>query len=111
VRYTWKLSDTNNELVAYSGVYGNPVPDGCLYQYKTPVVATRQVGLGGSSPSLIREISDWVAFVALGGLGGFWSFDIANNKNLIPLGAGFGKVFKLGCSELSLPEALMPNLA
>ena len=27
---------------------------------------------------------------------GIWSFDIASNKNLIPLGAGFGKVFKIG---------------
>jgi hypothetical protein len=27
---------------------------------------------------------------------GIWSFDIPNNKNLIPLGAGFGKVFKTG---------------
>jgi hypothetical protein len=27
---------------------------------------------------------------------GIWSFDIANNKNLIPLGIGFGKVFKIG---------------
>ena len=24
-----------------------------------------------------------------------WSFDIANNKDLIPLGVGFGKVFKI----------------
>lgn len=27
---------------------------------------------------------------------GIWSFDISNNKNLIPLGVGFGKVFKVG---------------
>jgi hypothetical protein len=27
---------------------------------------------------------------------GIWSFDIHNNKNLIPLGAGFGKVLKIG---------------
>ena len=26
---------------------------------------------------------------------GVWSFDIANNKDLIPLGVGFGKVFKI----------------
>jgi hypothetical protein len=26
---------------------------------------------------------------------GIWSFDIPNNKNLIPLGVGFGKVFKV----------------
>ena len=27
---------------------------------------------------------------------GIWSFDIPNNKRLIPLGVGFGKVFKIG---------------
>jgi hypothetical protein len=27
---------------------------------------------------------------------GIWSFDISNNKRLIPLGVGFGKVFKTG---------------
>lgn len=27
---------------------------------------------------------------------GIWSFDISNNKRLIPLGVGFGKVFKIG---------------
>jgi hypothetical protein len=27
---------------------------------------------------------------------GTWSFDIFNNKDLIPLGVGFGKVFKAG---------------
>jgi hypothetical protein len=27
---------------------------------------------------------------------GIWSFDIANNKTLIPVGVGFGKVFKIG---------------
>lgn len=27
---------------------------------------------------------------------GIWSFDIHDNKNLIPLGVGFGKVFKVG---------------
>jgi hypothetical protein len=26
---------------------------------------------------------------------GIWSFDIENNKRLIPLGVGFGKVFKI----------------
>jgi hypothetical protein len=27
---------------------------------------------------------------------GIWSFDIANNKALIPVGVGFGKVLKIG---------------
>ncbi len=72
VRYTWKLSDTMNELADYPGVVyqagdycgqtsqGCPVavPDGCVYQYKTPVVASRQVGFGGSSnAALIQTFS------------------------------------------------------
>ena len=32
---------------------------------------------------------------------GIWSFDILNNKNLIPLGAGFGKVFKIGNANVN----------
>jgi RHS repeat-associated protein len=55
VRYTWKLSDTNSELEAYSDADLNL--DGCLYQYKTPVVATRQVGFGGSAPSLTQTFA------------------------------------------------------
>ena len=70
VKYKWKLSDTMNELADYPGVYTAnsfscsnnttaycpaPVTDGCLYLYKTPVVASRTVGFGGSSnPSLTQ---------------------------------------------------------
>src|ERR1700683_314321 len=70
VMYSWKLSDTPNELADYPGVYNAgsntcstngdtycpaPVADGCLYQYSTPVVASRQVGFGeSSSPSLTQ---------------------------------------------------------
>jgi hypothetical protein len=42
-----------------------------------------------------------IAAVSIGGgyyvrSSGIWSFDISNNKRLIPLGVGFGKVFKTG---------------
>lgn len=72
--YSWKLSDTLNELVSYPGVYYQncnvcsdctggpsgcpaPVTDGCRYQYKSPVVAARQVSFGASSPSLTQTFS------------------------------------------------------
>ena len=66
VKYKWKFSDTPNELADYPGLISAaastcstdpsaycpaPVKDGCLYQYKTPVVAWRQVGFGGTSPA------------------------------------------------------------
>ena len=69
VRYTWKLSDTQNELADYPGVYDTnylncstdpyqPCPaaaqDGCLYTYQTPVVASRQVSFNGSSTALVQ---------------------------------------------------------
>src|SRR6267142_2035281 len=54
VKYKWKLSDTMHELAVYpaqaaGAPQGQAVQDGCLYQYKTPVVASRNVGFGGSS--------------------------------------------------------------
>jgi len=73
VRYTWKLSDTTNELADYPGLIVQAgtscstdpqaycpaaVQDGCLYQYMTPVVASRNVGFGGSStPSLVQTFT------------------------------------------------------
>ena len=63
VKYQWKLSDTMNEFVAYAaqasgGQLGDAVPDGCTYQYKTPVVASRQVGFGASAnPSLTQSFT------------------------------------------------------
>ena len=58
VKYTWKLSDNANELADYPGGEPNgqggqnPVQDGCIYHYQSPVVATREVGFGEStSPS------------------------------------------------------------
>jgi RHS repeat-associated protein len=78
VTYSWKLggdgtlSQTLNELADFSGLFlksceicgacssdptGCPaaVPDGCRYQYKTPMVASRQVSFGGSSPALTQS--------------------------------------------------------
>ena len=57
VKYTWKLSDNLNELAVYTGGEPDgetfngvrPVRDGCIYQYQTPVVASRQVFYGGST--------------------------------------------------------------
>ncbi len=69
VKYTWKLSDTMNELANYPGEHTvacpdsisgcpAPVPDGCQYQYKTAVVASRSVGFGGSSaPALVQTFT------------------------------------------------------
>jgi RHS repeat-associated protein len=66
VKYKWKLSDTMNELLDYPGVITGycagtsmscpkPSPDWCLYQYKTPVVASRSVGFGGSSTAALTQ--------------------------------------------------------
>ena len=53
VKYTWKLSDTMSEFLYYP--YGSV---NCLYQYKMPVVGTRQVGAnGGSSATLIQSFT------------------------------------------------------
>lgn len=72
VRYTWKLSDTFNELADYPGLINEggancnggydgfcpyPVPNECLYLYKTPVVASRLVGFGGTSTSLTQAFT------------------------------------------------------
>jgi len=66
VQYTWKPSDTMNELADYPGLingdcgphYPNNCPtpsiDGCLYQYKTPVVSSRVVSFGGSTAALTQ---------------------------------------------------------
>jgi hypothetical protein len=73
VTYTWKLSDTPNELADYPGWYNAsaatcstdpgavcpaPVTDGCLYLYSGPVVASRSVFFGeSSSPSLTQAFT------------------------------------------------------
>lgn len=70
VQYTWALSTTMNEVADWPGgawegqgipspssYYWIAVQDGCQYQYKTPVVTTRQVSFGGSSPVLTQNFS------------------------------------------------------
>jgi RHS repeat-associated protein len=58
VKYTWKLSDTMSEVAIYPAQsYTGGVKDGCIYEYKTPVVATRTVGFGGSNPSLTQTFT------------------------------------------------------
>jgi YD repeat-containing protein len=59
VRYTWKPSDTPNEIAVYpgEGPTGQSIPNGCLYEYQAPVIATRQVGFGGTSPSLTQAFT------------------------------------------------------
>jgi hypothetical protein len=68
VKYTWKLSDTYNELADYPGlIYQSPsscgssqpcpvpVQDGCLYQYRTPVVSSRTVAFSGGSTASLTQ--------------------------------------------------------
>jgi YD repeat-containing protein len=72
VTYTWALSSTMNELADWPGgnqqivqgttvvpppTYWVAVPEGCLYEYETPVVTTRQSSFGGSSPVLTQNFS------------------------------------------------------
>ncbi len=73
VKYQWKLSDQRNELADYPGLINAgantcstdptaycpaPIQDGCLYQYQSPVVATREVSFGGgATPSLTKHSS------------------------------------------------------
>jgi hypothetical protein len=63
IKYQWAITGLN-ELADYPGALPvacndgpcyDPVPDGCLYQYGTPVVVTREVGFGGSAPSLTQS--------------------------------------------------------
>jgi RHS repeat-associated protein len=72
VKYTWKLSDTMNELADYPGLVlaaadvcttseaascPEPVADGCLYLYQTPVVASRQVFSGSPVSTLSQDFT------------------------------------------------------
>jgi len=96
VVYTWKLSDTLNEMTDYPGwenkgagacsadpaaICPAPVQDGCIYQYKTPVVASRQVFPGGSStPSLTQTFTYSTTWASSGIYSGiYW---IQKNTNL-----------------------------
>ncbi len=56
VKYTWKLSDTLSELSATTGnLNGSAYPQACVYEYNVPVVASRQVGLAGSSTPILTQ--------------------------------------------------------
>jgi len=52
VRYTWKMSDTYSEAAVWTAV-GGPggatYSEGCVALIQTPVIATRSVGVSGSS--------------------------------------------------------------
>jgi RHS repeat-associated protein len=57
VKYTWKLSDTYSDSAVFDGeeAASGPFPeiayrDGCNYYYKSPVLATREVGYSANSP-------------------------------------------------------------
>src|SRR5260370_21908367 len=85
VRPTWKLSDTMNEVANYPGAVihscgdggatycPSPVNDGCVYQYASPVVASRQIGfIGSPNPVLTQTFTystSWAAPTS-GNLGG-----------------------------------------
>ena len=58
VRYTWKLADQMSTYVTYDGYLitnGTDEPAACHYQYKVPVVATRQIGFSGSSSPILTQ--------------------------------------------------------
>jgi len=72
VQYTWKPSDTKNEVADYPALINQsgttcstdpsqncptPVPGGCGYSYQTRVVASRKVSFGGSSPVLTQTFT------------------------------------------------------
>lgn len=59
VKYTWKPSDFYSEAAAFDvTVSGAIYQDGCNILYKTPVVATRQVGFtGGTIPALTQTFT------------------------------------------------------
>ncbi len=81
VRYTWKMSDTYSEALTSDAeglCYAQCIPNvqtGCQSEIKTPVVATRTVGLSGSSnPMLTQTFSystTWNTYN--GGTGATWS--------------------------------------
>ena len=51
VRYTWKESDSYNEVITFAAQNseGQPAEWGCRDEYKTPVIATRTVGEGSTT--------------------------------------------------------------
>ena len=79
VRYTWKMSDILSQAAVFDSLCntsacGGNVQYGCQYQYKTPVVATRQVGFGGSStPQLTQSFTYSTTWSAGNGTGPVWT--------------------------------------
>jgi RHS repeat-associated protein len=70
VQYSWKWADQYNQLLDYPGYHQvacgpngggfctQPVQDGCLYQYASPVVKTREVGFtSNGSPVLTQSFT------------------------------------------------------
>jgi hypothetical protein len=57
VKYTWGFPSTYSTNALFSGLLstGGPWPDGCNFLYSTPVVATRQVGFGGSTTPVLTQ--------------------------------------------------------
>jgi RHS repeat-associated protein len=57
VKYTWELSPVYEQNALFSGVEqsGYDLQDGCNFLYKTPVVATRQVGFVKGNPAAITQ--------------------------------------------------------
>src|ERR1700722_1038517 len=79
VRYTWKYADQYSEGVSYDGIgtgsnAGQEVPTFCQSIFKTPVIATRSVGLAGSStPILTQSFSYTTTWAANGPEGPAWT--------------------------------------
>jgi YD repeat-containing protein len=61
VKYKWRLNQTATDLAVYTGSFVNqPYEDGCLYQYDTPVLSSREVGFGSdSAPEQTQNFTDY----------------------------------------------------
>jgi len=66
VKYTWNLAAAPNYTQAanFPGTYlapsplvGQPAPNGCVYEYATPAVATRQVSYDGTTVAQTQKFS------------------------------------------------------
>jgi RHS repeat-associated protein len=110
VKYTWKLSDTLSEFTQFDGSQSNNysarVSNACEYQYKTPVVATRQVGYGVSStPALIQTFTYSTTWNSSNG-GISWTQKITNvNSSDQVTGKSSLTVYTYG----AIPVPLTPN--
>jgi RHS repeat-associated protein len=63
VKYTWELSPVYEQNALFSGVEqgGAQLTDGCNFLYKTPVIATRQVGFATGSSAAITQTFAYAA--------------------------------------------------